>query len=156
MLRRIIAPGAAMTESRLQTLRRMAPLFLRFGSVGLAGFIVDTAVVYGTKRWLGLYGAGALSYIVAASCNWMLNRHWTFAHRPRKPMAQQWLLFLTTSLPGLVFNRGAYALLIATVPLCARHPILAIVAGSAAGMTANFIMAHRVVFAEPAAPTSPL
>jgi putative flippase GtrA len=129
---------------------------LRFGSVGFAGFLVDTAVVYGTKHWLGLYGAGALSYVVAASCNWMLNRYWTFADRPRTPMRQQWLLFLVSNLPGLIFNRGAYAILIATVPLYAHHPILAIVAGSAAGMTANFIMAHRVVFAEPATPKAPL
>jgi putative flippase GtrA len=136
-----------MEFSRVERLRRLVPLLLRFGSVGVAGFVVDTSVVYGTRRWLGLYGAGMLSYVVAASCNWLLNRHWTFADRPRAPMGRQWLLFLTTSLPGLLFNRGAYAALIATVPLCARYPILAIVAGSLAGMTANFVMAHRIVFA---------
>jgi putative flippase GtrA len=142
-----VSPRQAALRRRAEALLAMAPLMLRFGVVGLAGFAVDTAVVYGTKRWLGLYAAGLLSYLVAASVNWALNRHWTFRHRPRGPRGRQWLLFLTTGVPGLIFNRGAYMILIATVPLCAHHPVLAIVAGSIAGMSANFMMAHRVVFA---------
>lgn len=131
----------------MNDLRRIAPRALRFGVVGFAGFLIDTAVVYAAKGWLGLYGAGMLSYLIAASCNYGLNRIWTFRDRPRLPIGRQWLLFLAATLPGLAFNRGTYVLLIALVPLCAHHPILAIIAGSLTGMVANFMMAHRVVFA---------
>ncbi len=31
--------------------------FRRFGTVGLVGFLVDTAVVYGLRELFGLYGA---------------------------------------------------------------------------------------------------
>ena len=32
--------------------------FLRFGTVGTSGFLIDTAIVYGLVGMLGLYGAG--------------------------------------------------------------------------------------------------
>jgi putative flippase GtrA len=128
--------------------RRLLPLFLRFGVVGFAGFLVDLTVVYAAKGWLGLYGAGMLSYFAANGVNFLLNRYWTFRHRPRLKLLRHWLLFFVATLPGLVFNRGAYAALIALLPVCAHHPFLAVIAGSIAGMVANFLMSHRIVFAE--------
>ena len=52
--------------------------FLRFGTVGGIGFLVDTATVYGLRHILGLYGAGLVAYVIAATGNWALNRIWTF------------------------------------------------------------------------------
>jgi putative flippase GtrA len=127
-------------------LRLLTPLLLRFGSVGLFGFCMDTAVVYATRRWLGLYAAGLFSYLVVASVNWALNRYWTFRDRPRASLHRQWALFLAANLIGLAFNRGAYIALIATVPLCVQYPVLAVAAGAVAGMGINFMAAHRLVF----------
>ncbi len=148
-------PGETGTPTRADGLthwlaetRRLLPLFLRFGVVGFAGFLVDLAVVYAARGWIGLYAAGMLSYLAANGVNFLLNRYWTFRHRPRLRLWRHWLLFFAATLPGLVFNRGTYAGLIALVPVCARHPFLAVIAGSIAGMVANFLMSHRVVFAE--------
>src|SRR5215469_1240832 len=55
--------------------------FFRFGAVGTSGFLIDTAIVYGLRGRLGLYGAGMVSYLVAASWAWALNRGWTFRGR---------------------------------------------------------------------------
>jgi putative flippase GtrA len=120
--------------------------FLRFGTVGFCGFLVDTAVVYGTRDWLGLYGAGALSYVLAASGNWVLNRLWTFRGQGSGPMHRQWALFLATNLIGFVLNRGAYALLVTFSAVCIEYPVIAVFAGSLAGMFANFSLSRRVVF----------
>lgn len=141
-------------DRRLDALRRLLPLFLRFGVVGFCGFLVDLGVVYATRRWLGLYLAGLISYLAANGCNFLLNRQWTFARRERQPIFRQWLVFLLATLPGLVFNRGTYAALIAFSPLVTHHPYLAVIAGSIAGMVANFLMAHRVVFPEPGKPAT--
>jgi putative flippase GtrA len=127
-------------------LRRLTPLLLRFGSVGVLGFLADTAVVYATRHWLGLYGAGLFSYLVVASFNWMLNRHWTFRDRPRASARRQWALFLAANLIGLAINRGTYITLIATVPLCVQYPVLAVAAGAVAGMGINFMASHRLGF----------
>jgi putative flippase GtrA len=121
--------------------------FLRFGTVGGLGFLVDTAVVYGTKGLLGLYGAGAVAYPVAASFNWLVNRLWTFRETSRNRSAHtQWLRFLLVNLIGFALNRGAYFALIYASPLCRDMPILAIAAGVIVGMFANFGLSRRLVF----------
>lgn len=120
--------------------------FLRFGSVGAVGFLIDTAIVYALRGSLGLYGAGMVSYLVAASSNWALNRVWTFRGQGSGPAHHQWARFLLTNLAGFVLNRGAYAALVTWVPLCAAQPVFATAAGSVAGMFVNFALARRVVF----------
>ena len=128
---------------------RMAVIeqFLRFGLVGATGMVVDTGVIYGTRHWLGLYGAGALSYLVAATWTWQLNRHWTFHGAAARGSAhRQWALFMTVNLVGLVFNRGTYVALVTWSETCAQHPVLAVAAGGIAGMFWNFFLSRRVVF----------
>jgi putative flippase GtrA len=120
--------------------------FLRFGTVGGVGFVVDTLVVYSLRGWLGLYLAGVVSYLIAASGNFALNRAWTFRGQGSAPAHRQWLLFLLTNLGGFVLNRGTYAALIFFSPLCHSHPVLAIAAGSVAGMFVNFHLSRTVAF----------
>src|SRR6476469_6404288 len=58
---------------------RVAVELLRFGIVGVAGFVVDAAVLtaaiaLGLGPWLGR----VLSYLAAATATFALNRAWTF------------------------------------------------------------------------------
>ena len=126
--------------------RETAAQFLRFGVVGTIGFVIDTATVYALRGAIGLIAAGMVSYLVAGSANWALNRVWTFRGRGDGPAHRQWLLFLLANLLGLALNRGTYAALVLKVPLCAAQPVLAVAAGSLAGMFVNFILSRRVVF----------
>ena len=120
--------------------------FARFGTVGGIGFVVDNATVYGLRTAVGLYWAGALAYLTAATTTWLLNRLWTYRGRGTGAAHRQWALFLLTQLAGFVLNRGAYALLITFVPLTVVYPVLAIACGTAAGMFVNFHFARNVVF----------
>jgi putative flippase GtrA len=120
--------------------------FLMFGSVGVAGFVVDTATVYALRHALGLYGAGMAAYLVAASVTWILNRLWTFRGQGTGPVHRQWARFLAVNMSGFVLNRGTYALLVTFVPLCAEQPVYAVAAGAVAGMFVNFGLSRRVVF----------
>ena len=131
-----------MTPERRQTLRQ----FARFGTVGVVGAVVDIATVYATMATLGLYAAGLAAYFAAVTTTWALNRAWTFAGRGGDGLARQWMLFVAANGVGFVLNRGTFALLVLTVPACARHPFLAILAGVGAGMFANFNLSRRVVF----------
>ncbi len=124
----------------------MIAQFLRFGTVGAIGFVIDTAVVYALRGMLGLYGAGMVSYLAAASSNWALNRAWTFRGPHRGPAHRQWMRFMATNLAGFVLNRGTYAALVTWVPLCAAQPVFAVAAGSVAGMFVNFALSRRLVF----------
>jgi putative flippase GtrA len=125
----------------------VAQEFLRFGVVGTIGFLVDSGVLYG-MIWLGagLYLGRAISYVAAATATWALNRVWTFRGRGGGPVHRQWALFVAVNLVGFALNYGTYAVLVATVPVVAAHPVLGVAAGSIAGMFTNFALSRRVVF----------
>ena len=120
--------------------------FVQFGLVGSVGFVFDTATVYALRYPVGLYGAGIAGYVVAASVNWLLNRAWTFRGRRRDAMHRQWARFLIANLGGFVLNRGTYSALIASFPLVARVPVIAVAAGAIVGLAANFLSSRRFVF----------
>ena len=124
----------------------IARQFLRFGVVGLLGLIVDTAVVYGFRGTLGLYGAGLLAYFGAATGNWLLHRVWTFRGQGSGAAHRQWAMFLIANFVGFILNRGTYALLVTFLPAAAAQPVIATSAGAVAGMFVNFSLSRRVVF----------
>lgn len=120
--------------------------FLRFGVVGVAGFIIDTATVYALRHSLGLLGAGVAAYVVAATGNWLLNRIWTFRGQGPGPAHRQWVRFMLANLVGFVLNRGTYAILVTFVTTAAAQPVIATAAGAIAGMFVNFSLSRRFVF----------
>jgi putative flippase GtrA len=124
----------------------MAAQFIRFGVVGLIGLVVDTSTVYGLRHSLGLYGAGLVAYVAAASSNWVLNRLWTFRGLGSGPAHRQWGRFMIANLAGFVLNRGTYVILVTLVAAAAAQPVIATAAGSAAGMLVNFNLSRRLVF----------
>src|SRR5215472_13480482 len=120
--------------------------FLMFGTVGVAGFVADTATVYALRGALGLYGAGLAAYFSGASVTWILNRTWTFRGQGGGPVHHQWARFLMVNAAGFMLNRGTYALLVTFVPLCAEQPVFAVAAGALAGMFVNFDLSRKLVF----------
>ena len=134
--------------ARLDTADRRTLLasFIRFGTVGASGFVVDTTTVYILKSTIGLYWAGGASYLVAATWTWWFNRQWTFRGQGDGTLVRQWLKFLAANTAGLILNRGAYFTLVTLSPLCRDWPILAIAAGTGCGMFVNFFLSRRLVF----------
>ena len=130
------------TEARIRVLVQ----FLMFGTVGTFGWMIDTCVVYGLRARLGLYGAGLVSYGVAATFTWLFNRLWTFRGRGTGPVHRQWARFLAVNFVGFTFNRGTYALMVTFVALCAQQPVFATAAGAVVGMFLNFGLSRAIVF----------
>lgn len=126
---------------------KLAAQFLRFGIVGTMGFGWDTATVLSMRNVIGLTGAMILAYFVAASMNWLMNRLWTFRGTGSAgSMLRQWGTFLAANSLGFLLNRGTALILVYTVPLFNIHPVLALVAGTVAGMFFNFTLSRRLVF----------
>jgi putative flippase GtrA len=140
--------GGALSLDGFLTPKRLALLwqFLRFGTVGFGGFLIDTACVYGLRQAIGLYWSGLAAWLFAASGTWVLNRVWTFRGRGSGPIHRQWLSFMTATAFGFSLNRGMYFSLITISPLCVQFPVLAIIAGTATGMFLNFHLFRTVVF----------
>ena len=120
--------------------------FLKFGVVGGVGFVIDTASVYGLRTTFGIYGAGLTAYIIAATGTWLMNRIWTFRGCGSASVLRQWAAFMAANFLGFLLNRGTFVLLVATVPMIARQPVVAVAAGSLAGLGVNFNLSRRLVF----------
>ena len=122
--------------------------FLKFGVVGVIGFLVDIGVLTFCMRELGTgpYAGRLVSFVIAASTTWICNRLFTFRGLGSGHMGAQWAKFVTVSAGGFVLNYGTYAVLIASVPFVHEHPALGVAAGSIACMFFNFFAARRVVF----------
>jgi putative flippase GtrA len=130
--------------------------FLSFAVVGVIGFLVDSAVLYAAKDGLGLglYAGRVLSFLVAATTTWILNRTFTFG-RPQAPsLVREWLRFLSVNSIGGLVNYATYSALVATVAQVAEHPILGVAAGSIAGLAFNYLGSKHAVFRHRTAPVS--
>lgn len=120
--------------------------FARFAGVGVLGFVVDSAVLYaGLGVGLSLYSGRVVSWLAAATFTWYCNRRVTFGSTDRA-MVREWARFLLANAVGGAVNMGTYAALVATFGLMARQPVLAVGAGSIAGLVFNFALSWTVVF----------
>ncbi|MGN6609803.1 MAG: GtrA family protein [Jatrophihabitans sp.] len=104
---------AARTRPRLH--RRADWLqFARFATVGASGYLVNLAAYTVLVRQAGWHYAVAatLSFLTAASWNYMWNRLWTF-RRERGSVAVQGLRFLIVSVSVYAANLAVLTLLVA-------------------------------------------
>lgn len=130
--------------------------FLRFGLVGVAGLLVDLAVLHLLAPWLGWYAARIVSFLAAASCTWGLNRSFTFrgasASRTGFALGREYLTYLSSMLGGAAVNYAVYALTLHWMT-GALAPTLGVASGSCAGLVVNFAAARKFVFTD--APKDP-
>lgn len=123
---------------------------LKFGSVGIAGFIVDTAVLYVFKDTFGLYYSRLLSFLLAVSTTWVLNRTITFSEL-KTHHGNLWLEFFhyfsLMSLGGVI-NIATYSSAITSSQFIESYPVIGIAIGSLAGMSFNFITSKIFIYRE--------
>jgi putative flippase GtrA len=128
--------------------RTAARQLLSFAAVGVVGFVVDAGALHLAITMLGtgLYLGRALSYLLAASCTWALNRRYTFRDRRGANRIAEWGRFLAANALGGLINYGTYALLVTFQPRVAANPVLGVAAGSIAGLAVNFLLSRYAVF----------
>ena len=120
-----------------------------FATVGSFGIAVDYLVYFFAQQAGGIdhIKARALSFVVAVSSNWMLNRLITFTASPRQNPLLQWTYFGATSLVGFVANFGTYSLLTLNVPYYTYSYNKAFFIGIGVGFAFNYLLARFFVFA---------
>lgn len=122
--------------------------FLRFAAVGVVGLLVDMATLTFALHGVGLdvYSGRVLSYLVAATTTWALNRRFTFVTADRAPLIRQWLKFLGANAIGGVVNYAVYAAVVTFTSVGASWPVLGVAAGSVAGLVFNYSVNKFWVF----------
>jgi putative flippase GtrA len=138
-------------SSYRQHLPRPAIEFASFAAVGVIGFVADAGTLLGLLAVLGdrPYLARIGSWLAAATVTWALNRQVTFRQAARRRAARQWARFLMANSGGAAINYGTYAALVAGSSFVHQYPVLAVAAGSLAGLSVNFLASRRLVFAPP-------
>jgi putative flippase GtrA len=94
------------TGSRASQLRRKAARFhevAKFGTVGGLCYIIDVVVFNVCHGVLhtGPLTAKTISTIIAGTCAYVGNRHWSFTHRARTGVRREYSLFIVLNAIGL-------------------------------------------------------
>jgi putative flippase GtrA len=124
------------------------PQFIRFSIVGGVGFCVDTAVLYAAIFLLntGPYFGRVLSYLVAATSTWYLNRVFTFPDSRGGHKGKEWLKFVTYSCLGGVVNYATYVIYMRNSSLSLAAPVIGEGLGACAGLLVNYTLSRHLVF----------
>lgn len=121
--------------------------FFLFSVSGLAGFLVDSSVLYLLKDGLGLYVARGASFSSAVFVTWLVNRSLTFGDaRSRSSRGGEFFRYFCFMVLGGVVNYLVYAFAVSSSLMVASCPLLGVAAGSLAGLVVNFYTAKVFVF----------
>ena len=137
-----------LSQPKKQLIDFLGSKFFSFSVIGVVGFVVDTATLYGVVHGFGLdlYSARLISYLFAVTTTWILNRLFTFKKFYDPRLFRQWLRFLTVNSLGGVISYTVYAVGISMVDVIAEYPVLGVALGSIAGLIANYTCSSLFVF----------
>jgi len=114
---------------------------------GALGFGVDAGILWLVSGALGPYGGRLVSFAVATLVTFAFNRTFTFGDRSGgQSLGRSLLSYGAAVSGGGAINYAVYAALVATLPMMAVNPTLAVALGSLVGAVFNFTMADRLVF----------
>jgi putative flippase GtrA len=139
--------GWALAADRL--LARVDPAFLRFGVVGVTGFVVDTSVLYlVTQALLHLdpFTGQAIAFAAAVMVTWLLNRSWTFRAAAPRGTFRQAAVYIGVQCVGLLATFSVYSLVIILFGVPKPWLIVPLAMGAVAGLCVNFLGSKHLAF----------
>ena len=121
-----------------------------FAVVGAIGFIVDASVL---KLYLiniendPVFGR-AVSFPIAVTVTWLLNRHYTFSQRCKKHanLLKEWVSYLLVNSFGFGINLSLFMLIIFVVNDAKLYPIVTLGIASLIAMFFNYVGSKYWVF----------
>lgn len=136
--------SAGMVAGQLQRHRDL----LRFLVTGGIGFCIDGGILtalIGLAGWTAVAARG-VSFPLAVTATWWLNRVWSFRTGRQKPARRQYLSYLAVQLLGLATNFSVFYLLIDDNGWFRAWPLAALAAGAALALILTYTLSRRLVF----------
>ncbi len=121
----------------------------RFAVVGSVGFLVDAAILtfLANMAGLGPYVPRLISFPVALTCTWQLNRVWTFPSAQGQKRAAQYGRYAAVQITGALLNLAIYALAIAIGPdWFGDFVVVPLAIASGVAMVFNYLGARHWAF----------
>lgn len=124
--------------------------FILFCISGGIAFLIDAGLTHLLIHGVGIepFRARIPAIAVAVLFTWLFNRYLSFRHRRSRKRLAEFGRYLLGNAFGLCANYGAYALVIATLAVSREWPVIAVAAGSIAGLLVNYASARHFVFRE--------
>ncbi len=122
-------------------------LFLRFGLVGAAGFVVDALVLQaGLALDQPAQAARIASILVAMQATFALNDAFVFRRHRRRPLHHRWLGFMAANAFGAVCSYAIFVALIQSGLAWVSEPLPALGVASAVSWTVNYAGSRLLAF----------
>ena len=127
---------------------RLAPELLRFGFVGSIAFAIDGGVMQLLTSTTGVSPllARGISFPVALSVGWALNRSWTFEAGRKRSAGSQYRRYVLVQIGGFLINYAAFAALVTSGGLWREWPLLALAVGVLISMIFTYVCSRLFVF----------
>jgi putative flippase GtrA len=122
--------------------------FVLFCVGGVIGFLVDYGVLlllvagFAQDR----FSARIVSFLCAATATWLFNRNYTFRGRRRHSRLGEWVRYLLAMSGGFACNFAAYAAMVLAFNLDKQWLVLALAAGSVAGLGVNYLASRYWIY----------
>ena len=122
--------------------------FIVFSAAGVIGLITEISCVAFFFRFFELSAltSKALAFPIAVFVTWIINRNLTFNEYKKSNFVTEFIKYLNVTLIGAMVNNSVYILIVNLFDTTLVTALLAVAAGSAAGLTTNFFGARRYVF----------
>jgi putative flippase GtrA len=129
----------------------MTKQIFRFGMIGGLGFLVDAGVLSLLIQKAGwdLYSSRALSFSLAVTATWYLNRQYTFIAGSAKGKAKEYGRYVSGQIVGGLINLAVYAGVLSIQPALAVYPVIPLAFGSAVALMFNFLYSKFIAFKSP-------
>lgn len=126
-----------------------------FALIGACGFVIDSGVMTLVHRLGGvdLFLARGISFPLAVTCTWLLNRRWVFPGAARGTAVGEYAGYSLVQILGAATNLLIFVILIGWVPAMAAAPVVALGIGAAFSLGLNYsLLRWRVYPGVPAMP----
>lgn len=120
--------------------------------MGAIGFLIDAGVLTALMTGFDFdhYRARAISFAIAVSATWYMNRRWVFERNAVPISGREYSSYFVVQIIGAVINLSVFVVVIEMLPKLVSMPVIPLAIGAAAALLFNFAMSSRFVFATPA------
>jgi putative flippase GtrA len=122
-----------------------------FVVVGAIGFLIDAGILtlLMTGFELDHYSARAISFTVAVTFTWYMNRRWVFEKSTASMSGREYSSYIVVQVIGALINLSVFVAVIEIVPSLTNIPVIPLAVGAIAALLFNFSASSRFVFSEP-------
>ena len=121
-----------------------------FAVVGAIGFLIDASILTLLMTGVGLdhYTARAISFTLAVTSTWYMNRRWVFDRQSVKMSGREYATYVIVQIVGAMINLLVFVAAIEFIENLRNIPVIPLAMGAGVALLFNYGASSRFVFDE--------